>query len=610
MLQALHITSNATIQAVGTIGTVFLTGTGNALAGSLISTNGAINQLSIPFGDIGQSGTTALVSAYEQIGSISVGTRPPQGQVVGGNVFATVTSGASSANSITSNFSALGNVSGTFAFDELGSDSCCDPITCLATEPVLLVEGDFSGNIEVGSVFGNAHFRGSATSTGSAPTIELGSVIGSVSIDGNVSQLRIEGDLILCDPNVTVDVLTIGGHAGSVFVGGDIKLAPISDPVPIHCRIESADSFHVAGFLSASVSGADNSAADIADVSIDYFDAPSGNGGAGVLMFLDIPDRVRIGRIWGEETDFATISVLELPTSSVISTDYDFVFGSIQVRTPGGLHGAVILGTEQEISTASTWDFSTIQIGSVILPNPAYSQLPSTFGGGVVTTVTGGLQWPRCSPANFDFDDKPTTTDFARWPAAEPWRTVLMYFYVPVEPRLAEEPLVNVYWYDPLLSERVVPATSAVIVEIDPNDARRVFLRAKPPVVLPAGRYFVTNTESQNLVGLFGTPVAYDPGIEFLYAFQLSYDCDFNGVADSPQNYCYSAEPCNDIDFDNDGSFFDPNDQIAFLSVYSEGPCWTGFCDSIDFNNDSSIFDPADLDAFFRVYSEGPCVPE
>lgn len=66
---------------------------------------------------------------------------------------------------------------------------------------------------------------------------------------------------------------------------------------------------------------------------------------------------------------------------------------------------------------------------------------------------------------------------------------------------------------------------------------------------------------------------------------------------------------CNDIDFNNDGSLFDPQDIEAFLSVYSEGPCIpeTATCDSIDFNNDGSLFDPEDINAFLRVFSEGPC---
>ncbi|GEM_PF-733288 len=68
---------------------------------------------------------------------------------------------------------------------------------------------------------------------------------------------------------------------------------------------------------------------------------------------------------------------------------------------------------------------------------------------------------------------------------------------------------------------------------------------------------------------------------------------------------------CNDIDFNNDGSSFDPQDIDAFLSRFSEGPCIPGSatCDSIDFNNDGSIFDPCDIDSFLLVFGEGPCTP-
>ncbi len=66
---------------------------------------------------------------------------------------------------------------------------------------------------------------------------------------------------------------------------------------------------------------------------------------------------------------------------------------------------------------------------------------------------------------------------------------------------------------------------------------------------------------------------------------------------------------CNDIDFNNDGSSFDPQDIDAFLSVYSEGPCIpeTATCDTIDFNTDGSVFDPCDIDSFLTMFAEGPC---
>ena len=66
---------------------------------------------------------------------------------------------------------------------------------------------------------------------------------------------------------------------------------------------------------------------------------------------------------------------------------------------------------------------------------------------------------------------------------------------------------------------------------------------------------------------------------------------------------------CDGIDFNGDGSSFDPTDIDAFLSVFSEGPCVpeTATCGDIDFNNDGAVFDPCDVDAFLLVFSEGPC---
>ncbi|GEM_PF-683149 len=67
---------------------------------------------------------------------------------------------------------------------------------------------------------------------------------------------------------------------------------------------------------------------------------------------------------------------------------------------------------------------------------------------------------------------------------------------------------------------------------------------------------------------------------------------------------------CDSIDFNNDGTPFDPADIDAFFSVFAEGPCVpeTATCNDIDFNNDGSLFDPMDIEAFLRVFSEGPCL--
>ncbi len=90
--------------------------------------------------------------------------------------------------------------------------------------------------------------------------------------------------------------------------------------------------------------------------------------------------------------------------------------------------------------------------------------------------------------------------------------------------------------------------------------------------------------------------------------FNLAYATTYNGEQDV-YFIRWGPRPCDDIDFNNDGSAFDPQDVDAFLSVFSEGPCVpaAAICNDIDFNNDGSLFDPGDTEAFLRVYSEGPC---
>ena len=84
-----------------------------------------------------------------------------------------------------------------------------------------------------------------------------------------------------------------------------------------------------------------------------------------------------------------------------------------------------------------------------------------------------------------------------------------------------------------------------------------------------------------------------------------------NGLAGGAASFSFTVvgAGCDSIDFNNDGSFFDPVDIDAFLSVFSEGPCVPSgaTCNDIDFNNDNSLFDPCDIESFLLVFSEGPC---
>ncbi|HEX2838322.1 MAG TPA: hypothetical protein VHN77_09375 [Phycisphaerales bacterium] len=69
-----------------------------------------------------------------------------------------------------------------------------------------------------------------------------------------------------------------------------------------------------------------------------------------------------------------------------------------------------------------------------------------------------------------------------------------------------------------------------------------------------------------------------------------------------------SADPCDPIDFNNDGLFPDTADLDDFLSVFSGGPCSTSLCKDIDFNNDGLFPDTADIDSILSVFSGGPCL--
>jgi hypothetical protein len=94
--------------------------------------------------------------------------------------------------------------------------------------------------------------------------------------------------------------------------------------------------------------------------------------------------------------------------------------------------------------------------------------------------------------------------------------------------------------------------------------------------------------------------------------FSLFPDCDSDCQKDTGETTCPPGDPvfgCDDVDFNNDGSVFDPTDVDAFLSVFSEGPCVpnTAICNDVDFNNDGSSFDPCDVDSFLVRFAEGPC---
>ncbi len=121
----------------------------------------------------------------------------------------------------------------------------------------------------------------------------------------------------------------------------------------------------------------------------------------------------------------------------------------------------------------------------------------------------------------------------------------------------------------------------------------------------------ITDDDGGRITGL-GTPdiTVFDFTEEDrgLYRVQVTNSCGTLNGGEFPLGGPIGPT-CDSIDFNNDTSFFDPQDIDAFLSVYSEGPCIPeeAACNDIDFNNDGSVFDPCDIDSFLLQFSEGPC---
>ncbi len=119
---------------------------------------------------------------------------------------------------------------------------------------------------------------------------------------------------------------------------------------------------------------------------------------------------------------------------------------------------------------------------------------------------------------------------------------------------------------------------------------------AAPPLLVVTANVDEAISQSDDVIGLG------EQGLGFL---------PMDTLIVRPTAPSFTGPICDDIDFNNDSSFFDPQDIDAFLSVYGEGSCIpeSATCNDIDFNNDTSLFDPCDIDSFLLVFSEGPCTP-
>jgi hypothetical protein len=69
----------------------------------------------------------------------------------------------------------------------------------------------------------------------------------------------------------------------------------------------------------------------------------------------------------------------------------------------------------------------------------------------------------------------------------------------------------------------------------------------------------------------------------------------------------FTADPCSDIDFNNNGVFPEDQDVIDYFNVLAGGGCSTGDCDSIDFNGNGVFPEDQDVIDYFNVLAGGAC---
>lgn len=82
-----------------------------------------------------------------------------------------------------------------------------------------------------------------------------------------------------------------------------------------------------------------------------------------------------------------------------------------------------------------------------------------------------------------------------------------------------------------------------------------------------------------------------------------------NGAGSDTESWVLSVtpQPCDSIDFNNDGLLPDTQDIADFLLVFGGGACPTGTCGDVDFNNDGLFPDTTDIQSLLVAFSGGAC---
>jgi hypothetical protein len=577
------------INSIGNVDFVRLTGSGNALSSSIVSSNGAIGDISLTGGSVGNSGgVRPSILAADGVRTI----------IAQGSIDATV------------NANTNGGV------------------------------GDiFQMIAQTGVIGGTVDARAFATPAGSTELARFQSGSSSLSFFSSARiQVQSFTGVIACPSGLTgpgAGVFVTGDFAGrivsqfgainEIIVGGNFTCAPslcssanrILAPVIGRIRIggrlgePTLPDYELAYYVAFS------NFVDEVDIGTFYGRFPAGARIAKAEVrpfFATLQNRSFRSEWWVDEnTQKATFTgdLLNeglyiygpglLPTASLY---IDEPVG-IDLFAPGALLGQIIAGARTPTAIVRVEQTGPTSFAYTLTPD-GYSTLPAVLGGGAfgaapfephvlssdnLNTTNGGV-------LNSAFNGLLATN-----------RDAIIDFYGPVEEANPNYSSMRIEMlYDGVPSG--VDLSPRVDFEVDPAQPRHLRMRGKPGYGLPAGTYLATPNANANLLTdglLSSTPMPIDA--DTTYTFTLGQDCDADGIADSVESFtgvmCDGTGLCDPIDFNNDGVFPDLTDVFAFLDVFAGGAC--AGCNDVDFNNDGVWPDNSDIDIFINVYSGAPC---
>jgi hypothetical protein len=626
------LAATATIRGTATsspglgIGPVTVTGTGNALMGTVGAPAGNINSVTVPNGNIGQAGAPATIQARDGIGPVAarnawVTLQANANNGAGSLVSLRATTGQLDCQIQAQNFPPI-DARIDIAPELFGAPQPSRVvIDCINLRQMptafpggflpgstITVHGDMGGSLQAGStpgvsapldrleVFGDIYNPVGIENCTLANLIQIDDGIEMFIVHQNFGQVAQNGSL--CGPHV------ISPMIGTFFVGGYFR-GRLFSANPADDLLTTVNSFTIGDSLIPT-----NEATDPDDLK--------------TKLWIHPLNDVIIG---GSIQSDTTLTVSRVPANKQLVIGQR-VGGLLRFTQPGPIQGQVIGNAAAQITPTPQTPFGSVDIPPVVVVNHL-GYTSAGAGPGSIGMAPYALNVARTNELNQQPDGS-TKVIWSRWSdlGCSQRDAVRLEFFGPVkrDPAVpAYAPLLKLVYLDSVqtVGGQFISAadlTSFVDFAFDPTNPRIVLMTCKSTFALPWGNYMVSSWADGRVPPLVCdgliSPTTVVPVRTVLHTFSVGRDCSpIDCTIDiTCNNQVFPRELCDPIDFNNDGLYPDTLDIDDFLLVFAGGVCngqapndWPCNGD-IDINNDSLFPDTLDIDAFISVFSGGPCM--